>query len=889
MSAWEYANEKLIPATQWYASQDWKIIPCFGITNGRCNCNGTHKEPKDTGKHPAINQWNTQATSDLSKISSWWNTQPDYNIGVVCDLSGFLVIDIDPRSGGPESFEKFEALLDGALPPTVEAITGEYTIGGGNALRGRHIFYKCDISEDLHGNLNKHGLKGVDIKHNGYVLIAPSRHFSGHCYEWVKGKGPHEIEMAQAPEELLNAIRKKGRRPGSSAVGTADWGSIFEDLNFEKEAKFDVEKVLDEGLVEGERAVQAYALACALANKFGVETEAGRMAVESLMIRFNGEKIKPPMEIEGPNSIMMHTRRAIEFVIKNPKITRNWPGLNKWANGSQEESRSSLDKIEIHDSIVIKEYKEEGGLASTSQGALVGVVLPIPGSRGAKILDAIDSGSSMSEIFSSKNLDLPPDQDALSYENGGDEGKRSFTDIGNGRRFIDSFKEVIRYTAGLGWFHWNNGYWKPDVESLEIRELAKSIPTIIASEIKKYDEEPDKQGEVIKWAQGSKSIARIRSSIDAANTDPRTTVPVDHWDTDENLLGVINGVIDLKTGELLKNRPDLFITRRAPVSYIVGQKNVKWEQFLNFATGGDKEYQEWLQRAAGYSITGSRKYDILFMVYGPAGSGKNTFVEALVKCLGTQQYAWPLDSSLLAQNDGKASGTDLYHWAELRGRRLVWVDELPDSERIKENSVKKLTGSSEISARSPGEKPFTFSSRAKLWISTNHRPIITDDAMWRRIRPVPFLHVPEVPDPELKEYIFDKDGALPAVLAWAVEGAIKVLGSSSRDGLGWCHAVSEAADIYRKNEDRIGLFLGEETNVNIGATVPVKELFAVYRNWSDERGEKCMTQIAFHRKLMDRNLKVVGSGSRATVGDMSIIPRAVSLDIDWSTVARHGR
>ena len=50
-----------------------------------------------------------------------------------------------------------------------------------------------------------------------------------------------------------------------------------------------------------------------------------------------------------------------------------------------------------------------------------------------------------------------------------------------------------------------------------------------------------------------------------------------------------------------------------------------------------------------------------------------------------------------------------------------------------------------------------------------------------------------------------------------------------------------------------------------------------------------MTQIAFHRKLMDRNLKVVGSGSRATVGDMSIIPRAVSLDIDWSTIARHGR
>jgi phage/plasmid-associated DNA primase len=80
----------------------------------------------------------------------------------------------------------------------------------------------------------------------------------------------------------------------------------------------------------------------------------------------------------------------------------------------------------------------------------------------------------------------------------------------------------------------------------------------------------------------------------------------------------------------------------------------------------------------------------MFLVYGPSGSGKNTFVEALVKCLGTQQYAWPLDSSILAQNDGNSSGSDLYHWAELRGRRMVWVDELPDGERMKENAVKEV-------------------------------------------------------------------------------------------------------------------------------------------------------------------------------------------------------
>lgn len=881
MSAHDYATGKLGPSSAWYANQGWKILPCHGITlDGRCTCNSSHAEPKDKGKHPAINGWNSAATSDADKLSQYWEQNPDYNVGVYCRPSGFFVIDIDPRGGGSESFEKFEALVEGALPPTVEATTGEYTIGGGRILRGRHLFYKCDESEDLIGNLSKAGLKGIDIKHNGYVLIAPSRHFSGQCYEWVSGHRPDEIEMAEAPEELLKFLRKRGSGRSSTSIGTGDWESVFDGLEFSGR-KVDIEKILDEGIDEGNRAIGLYELACALANKFPVDTEAGRLAVESLMIRFNAEKVRPPMPLEGTNSVMMHTRRAIEFVRKNPKINRLYPGLSEWAQERQNESRASI---------------AQSSESSEQTTPVLGVVQPPqqlqqPNSlRGQAIMNAIHDGQSMSQAFSSTNLNIPKDIDAIAAEDGGSEFQRSLSDIGNGRRLVDTFRDVIRYTEGLGWFHWNNGYWTPDPEELDIRELAKRIPPMIASETVYYADDANKQNEIVKWAAQSKSLARIRSAIDTANSDPRILVPVEHWDRDENLLGVKNGVVDLRTGELLQNRPDLFITRRAPVGYIRGQKNTRWEQFLDYATGGDKELQDWLQRAAGYSLTGSRKYDIMFLVYGPPGSGKNTFVEALVKCLGTKQYAWPLDSSILAQNDGKASGQDLYHWAELRGRRVVWVDELPDSERLKENSVKRLTGSSEISARSPGEKPFTFESKAKLWVSTNHRPIITDDAMWRRIRPVPFIHVPENPDPDLKEYIFDPEGALTAVLSWAVEGAIKLLGSSSRDGLGWCRAVSEAAEIYRKNEDRIGLFLSEETNENEGHSVSVKDLYTTYRIWSEDRGERPMTQVAFDRKLRDRNLPVVGSGSRAIITGRSQVPRVVpSGEVDWGAASRIAR
>jgi len=870
MSDWDETTERLASAADYYADQGWQVLPCHGIReDSRCTCGQPHSEPKDVGKHPRISGWNSEATSELATVDRWWRELPDGNIGVFCKPSGFFVIDIDPRSGGPDSFEKFEQLVDGALPPTVEAITGEYNVGG-RIQRGRHLFYKCASDEAFVGNLQKSGLKGIDIKHNGYVLVAPSRHFSGVTYEWAPGKAPWQIEMAEAPEELLVALRKKPRRAGGASLGEADW-SWLDGLDFGGE-RVDIERMLEDGIDEGSRAVDIYKMACALANKFPVSTEAGRMAVETMMIRFNAEKVRPPLELEGPGGLLMHVRRAIDFVIDNPRTEKIWPGLQEWSNKSQEEARASTGE------------KKKSKPASTNEYSF-----GLPGSLGGQISAALYDGDSFEEASSLSNIDVPKDPDALREEDGGEPGKRTLSDTGNGRRLIDTFGPAVRYTPGLGWFHWNHGYWKPDSESLEIMELAKKLAPIIASEVVKYDD-ADKQNEVIKWAQQSKSNSRLRAAIENANSDPRIIVGVENWDCDENLLGVANGVIDLRTGELLRGRPDLYITRRAPVAYNPGIRNVRWDQFLEFATGGDKELQDWIQRAAGYSLTGSSKYDLMFLVYGPPGSGKNTLVEALVKCLGTQQYAWPMDSSILAQGDGHANSTDLYHWAELRGRRLVWVDELPDNERLKENSVKKLTGSSEISARSPGEKPFTFQSQAKLWVTTNHRPIITDDAMWRRIRPIPLTRVPENPDPDLKEYLFDPEGGLPAVLAWAVEGAIKVMGSANRDGLGWCKAVAEASDMYRKNEDRIGLFLSEETKESEGAETQVKALYMLYRVWSEERGERPMTQIAFHRKLVERNLPVDGTGAHAVIRNRTLMPRVVpSSEIDWGMAARLAR
>jgi len=762
---------------------------------------------------------------------TWWTATPDLNVAAHCKPSGFFVLDIDPRSGGYESFARFEELVAGEIPDTVAAKTGQY-----GPQRGRHLFFRIPDGEVLLGKLS--GLPGIDIKHNGYVLLAPSRHVSGVSYEWEPGHAPWEMDMAEPSPEMLALLRKHKPRSASGTSGTGGTWDFVDDLEWGGD-KLDLEKFYEEGIVEGARAVEIYRMACALANQMPNLNRLNREMIESTMQKFNFEMVKPPLEFD---ELMRHVHRAIEFVAANPKSD-----LNKKYAGMGETLLKNVT----------------GGKPEPVADRMRDAATPMVSERQATAEfdpDLMDweSGGLLSSVAISK------DSDALFESDGADRDSRTLTDTGNGRRFVDAFGNSIRYTPGLGWFRWTGEYWKPDVEELEVREMAKRVAAIIGAEAASQ-EDGDLQKKYYDWSKQAKSNARQSATLESAQSDPRIGVPVEFWDGNPYLLGVANGVIDLRTGDLLKGRPDLHLTRRSPVAYSPGFSSPRFQEFLDFATGGDREFQDWLQRAFGYTLTGLRRYDILFLVYGPAGSGKNVIVESLVKMLGTKQYAFPMDSSVLAQGDGKGNASDQYYWAELRGKRMAWVDELPESERLKENSVKKLTGSAEISARSPGEKPFTFDSQVKLWITTNHRPAINDDAMWRRLRPIPWVNVPGTPDPTLKEFLHDPEGGLPAILSWAVEGAIKLNASKEIDALGWCKAVYDAAEIYRKNEDRMGLFLEEETILDPSGSVPIKNLYSVYKSWTEMRGERPLSQIRFSNKISERGLDIRGMGASAVL------------------------
>ncbi|MSR84697.1 MAG: bifunctional DNA primase/polymerase [Candidatus Latescibacteria bacterium] len=172
-------SEKGLASLDYAQQLDWPVFPCHSITEGgACSCGKTGCS--GPGKHPRTEHGLKDATTDPTQIRKWWEQYPDANIGIPTGaVSGFDVLDIDPRHGGDISLEVLEA-QHGKLPETSEQITG----GG-----GRHILFR-----HTPGLKSRNGvLPGIDIKADGgYILVAPSNHFSGRRYAWEESSRPEK-------------------------------------------------------------------------------------------------------------------------------------------------------------------------------------------------------------------------------------------------------------------------------------------------------------------------------------------------------------------------------------------------------------------------------------------------------------------------------------------------------------------------------------------------------------------------------------------------------------------------------------------------------------------------------------------------------------------------
>jgi len=240
-----------------------------------------------------------------------------------------------------------------------------------------------------------------------------------------------------------------------------------------------------------------------------------------------------------------------------------------------------------------------------------------------------------------------------------------------------------------------------------------------------------------------------------------------------------------------------------------------WRKFLAEITGNDDELQGFLQRFAGYSLTGSILEHALFFFYGTGTNGKGVFLNTLTAVLADYAAVAPMEAFVVTQ--GERHPTDL---AGLRGAGLVTAQETERGRRWAESKVKALTGGDPITARLMRQDFFTYMPTFKLAIAGNHKPSLSgvNAAIRRRLHLIPFTVTIAKPDKKLPEKLRPE---WPGILQWVIDGCLQW----QREGLNPPNAVREATDAYLAQEDSFRQWVEDCCVVGRNRwTTPVAEL-----------------------------------------------------------------
>ncbi len=398
-----------------------------------------------------------------------------------------------------------------------------------------------------------------------------------------------------------------------------------------------------------------------------------------------------------------------------------------------------------------------------------------------------------------------------------------FTDLGNARRFIRQHGEQVRsvMTSRRPWLLWDDTRWVADVTG-EVDRMAKQTVRRIYAEAQRVDDDEQRDA-ILKHAAYSESASRIRSMMELAATEPELSTTTSMLDANPWAFNVMNGTVDLKTCKLRPANPDDLITKLATVEYKKTATAPRWDMFLREIMDNDMELVRFLQTAVGYTLTGDTREQCLFFCHGRGSNGKTTFFEILRLLFG--EYAKQSDFNTFVANKGDGPRNDI---ARMQGARLVTASESDAERGFDGKVVKSLTGDDTVVARRLYEEFMEFKPAHKLWLMSNHKPIVKEqtEGFWRRIRLIPFtVNIPKAQRDKRLKFVLKKE--LSGVLNWALEGCQRW----RADGLIEPAAVKRATRDYKDENDVLGEFLDQSCRLDPDAWASTPQLYRAFTDW----------------------------------------------------------
>ena len=425
-----------------------------------------------------------------------------------------------------------------------------------------------------------------------------------------------------------------------------------------------------------------------------------------------------------------------------------------------------------------------------------------------------------------------------------DDLDQALTDRNLAKLFAQLVKDQVLYVPEWGWLRYETGRWRRASDA-EITALAMEVIPRYYTE-QALHAPPERRREFLEYALKCHARCRLNNALELAKG--LLLARPDEFDRHPYLLNCLNGVIDLRTGNLLPHDPSLRFTQLCPVAYTPNATAPTWQRFLSDVFLGDQDLISFVQRALGYSLTGDTSERVFFIAWGSGHNGKSTLFGTVQRLLGDYAKTVATDALLKRREQADTHPTGL---ADLYGVRFAVASETEEGKHLAAARVKALTGRDRIKARYMRRDYFEFEPTAKIWLFTNHRPVISDTtiAMWKRLILIPFRAYFDPDSPECDKHIDEKLWAERAgILAWLVQGCL----AWQREGLNPPPVVREATKEYQSEMDKIGAWIAERCEVDPKAVTPFADLYADYEAWCREQGDEPMSKRRFGDRLSEK-------------------------------------
>jgi putative DNA primase/helicase len=268
-----------------------------------------------------------------------------------------------------------------------------------------------------------------------------------------------------------------------------------------------------------------------------------------------------------------------------------------------------------------------------------------------------------------------------------------------------------------------------------------------------------------------------------------------------------------------------------------------WKQFMREIMDYKSDVISFVQTACGWALSGDNSEQTMFILFGTGANGKSTFLNTIMYLLGDYAIATPTETFM--RKNGDQNTNDI---ARLRGTRFVTTTEAEQGKRLSEPIIKQITGNDRMTARFLYGEYFNFVPTFKIFMATNHKPVIkgTDHGIWRRIKLIPFTT--RIPDEKQDKELEDKLKAeASGILNWLLEGMLRW----KKERLQIPKSIQNATEDYRGEMDVIGNFVIECCILDVRFSIRVRELFKAYQDWCNQNNEHACSERFLSLRLQE--------------------------------------